>query len=203
MSILAAWCLTLIMTRTDSIPPAISNPSAWVAVLRDYESQHGRDAWSYQELSEARKAVLDPYYSTKAASAWQRSLVMLYLDYYPLLLLMMVLICGGMAWNYSRHNRWGKALLVNLIWFLLMWLALMPVQPATEPVAVVKYQGLLLHEGNGQSYPVVARGDQGRISLAAGVEARLISERTNGWVQIRLSDGKIGWVPTETVYLVR
>ncbi|HQR06807.1 MAG TPA: SH3 domain-containing protein [Gemmatales bacterium] len=202
MSVLVVWCLSSLMNELESSPPAVNNPSAWIAVLRDYERQHGRDGWSYQELSEARAAVLDPYYSVKAASGWQRTLVSLYLDYYLVILLMIVVTCGSLAWNYSRGQRWGSVLVVNLIWFALMCMALLPIQPGTYPTAVVKYQATLLREGNGLSYPVLVR-DQSRIALAAGVEARLLAERSNGWVQIQLSDGSVGWVPTEVVYLVR
>jgi len=190
------------MTEVDSTSPTVNNPSAWIAAVRDYERQHGRDAWSYQELSDARTAVLDPYYSVKPATGWLRSMISLYLDYYPVILLIIVVICGCLAWNYSRRKYWGSVLLVNLIWFVLMWVALVPVQPATYPIVVVKYQGTPLREGNGLSYPVVVR-EQARINLAAGVEARLLAERTNGWVQVQLSDGTVGWMPTETVYLVQ
>lgn len=202
MSILLAWCLVLFMTGMESTPSNVNNSSAWIAVLRDYERQHGRDAWSYQELNEARTAVLDPYYSVKTATGWVRSLASLYLDYYPLLILFFLIICGSLVWHYTKQKRWGSVLLVNLIWFVLMWIVLLPVQPATNPMVVVKYQGTQLREGNGLSYPVVVR-EQARINLAAGVEAQLLAERNNGWVQMQLTDGTVGWAPTEAVYLIR
>ena len=59
-----------------------------------------------------------------------------------------------------------------------------------------------LREGNGLSYPAVVR-DQLRITLSTGVEALLLAERDNGWVQIQLADGTVGWTPTESVYLLR
>lgn len=202
MSILVVWCLSLFMAEMESTPSVANNPSAWIAVLHNYEHQHGRDAWSYQELSDARTAVLDPYYPVKPASGWMRSLVLLYLDYYPLILLVITIVCGMLAWNYSNRKQWGSVLAINLIWFLLMWMALQPMQRATQSMAVVKYQGTQLREGNGFTYPVVAR-DQARINLAAGVEATLLAESSNGWVQVKLTDGSVGWVPTDSVYLVR
>ena len=201
MSILAAWCLSMFMTEVESTPPAANNPSAWIAVLRDYERRHGRDAWSYQELSDARAAVLDPNFTVKARPAWLYSLMFLYFQFYPVLLLILFVTSCWLAWKYSIGKRWGTVLFVNLLWFVLMWMSLLPLQPNTDPAAVVKYQGTSLREGNGLSYPAVVR-DQTRIYLAAGVEARLLAERSNGWVQVQLADGTVGWMPTEAVYLL-
>ena len=203
MNLLIVLCLSLLLT--DAAPPpatTANNSAAWIAILRDYERQHGRDAWSFQELSEARAAVLDPYYSGKALPGWLHNLTILYLQYYPVLFMAIFVIGAWLTWKAAASHRWGNGLFANMLWFVLMWMLLLPFQPDAQPWTVLKYQGTLLREGNGLSYPVIVR-DRSRINLAAGVEARLLAERSNGWVQIQLSDGSVGWVPTTAVYVVR
>ena len=203
MSILAALWLSILFSGVESpVPTAANNPAAWIAVLRNYENQHGRDAWSYQELADARTAVLDPHYSVKALPGWLHDLTVVYLRYYPVLLLILFVIGLRLAWNRSKTHRWGSQLFCLLSWIVLMWLALLPMMTETRPAAVLKYQGTVLREGNGLSYPVVVR-DNARISLAAGVEVLVLAERNNGWVQLQLAGGTVGWAPTESVYLVR
>ena len=202
MSIHAVLWLTILFSGVESpTPAAANNPAAWIAALRDYENQHGRDDWSYQELADARAAVLDPHYRVKAAPGWLQGLTVAYLRYYPILLLIIFFIGLHMVWKYSESHRWGNQLFCLLSWFVLMWLALLPVMTDTRLGAVLKYQGTLLREGNGLSYPTVVR-DHSRISLAAGVEVLVLAERNNGWVQLQLVDGTVGWVPTESVYLL-
>ncbi len=203
MSIHAVLWLTILFSGVESpVPAAANNPAAWIAALRDYENQHGRDDWSYQELAEARAAVLDPHYRVKAVPGWLRDITVVYLRYYPALLLIIFFIGLRMAWKRSESHRWGNQLLCLLSWFALMWLVLLPVMTETRPAAVLKYQGTLLREGNGLSYPAVLR-DHARIGLAAGVEVLVLAEGSNGWVQIQLADGTVGWTPTESVYLLR
>ncbi|MFT3881252.1 MAG: SH3 domain-containing protein [Gemmatales bacterium] len=202
MSILVACCLTVFVKEAAWIAPEENHPSAWIAVLRDYERQWGRDAWSYQELSEARAGVFDPYFAVKASSGWLYQLSLLYFSYYPVLFAAVSILCGWIAWRYYRRNQWGSVLMVNLLWFLLLWTALLPVQPTSAPAAVIKLQGVPLREGNGLTYQETRRGST-RLTLAAGVEADLLAEAQNGWVKIELADGTAGWVPTDAVYLVR
>jgi len=201
MSIHAALLLILLTGAESPVQPA-NNPAAWIAVLRDYENQHGRDAWSYQELCEARAAVLDPHYSVKAAPGWMHDFTIIYLQYYPVILLIVFVLGIRLAWTRSKDNRWSNQLACLLSWFVVMWLLLLPLMPETRPAAVLKHQGAILREGNGLSYAAVVH-DNRRINLAPGVEALVLAERNNGWVQLRLSDGTIGWVPTESIYLVR
>lgn len=202
MSILATFCMSLLVHSFDRSLVPTSNPSAWIAVLRDYESRLGRDAWSYQELCNARSSVLDPYYSVPPASGWMKSLFSIYLNIYPLVFCLIVILCGCLAGYHAWRNNWGTVLFVCLMWFFLMWMLLLPVQPQSTPIAVVKLQGTQMREGNGVSYPVVMR-DKALLKLAAGVEARLLAERSNGWVQLQLPDGTVGWTPADSVYLVR
>lgn len=203
MSIHAALWLSILFSGVESpVSKAANSPAAWIAVLRDYENQHGRDAWSYQELTDARTAVLDPHFSVKAVPGWLHEITIVYLRFYPVLLLIIFVIGLRMAWIRVESHRWGKQLFCLLSWFILMWLVLLPVMTDTRPAAVLKYQGTLLRQGNGLSYPAVVR-DNARISLAAGVEVLVLAERNNGWVQIQLADGTVGWAATESVYLLR
>jgi uncharacterized protein YgiM (DUF1202 family) len=203
MSIHAALLLSILFAGVESPSlTAANNPAAWIAVLRDYENQHGRDAWSYQELADARTAVLDPHYSVKTLPGWLHDLTVVYLRYYPVLLLIIFVIGLRLVWKRSQSYRWGSQLFWLLSWFILMWLVLLPVMTETRPGGVLKSQGTVLREGNGLSYPMVTR-DNARISLAAGVEVLVLAKRSNGWVQIQLADGTVGWAPTDSVYLLR
>jgi hypothetical protein len=60
---------------------------------------------------------------------------------------------------------------------------------AQYPLVIIAKDKVRLRKGNGFSYPV--RDD---MNLNRGVEARLLYRRGE-WLQIELSDGKIGWVP--------
>ncbi len=66
---------------------------------------------------------------------------------------------------------------------------------AAHPLAVVARDGMLVRRGNGIAFP--PRYD---VPLNRGVEGRLLLER-EGWVQIELSGGEIGWLPREAVLL--
>ena len=195
--------LLLVCIATMLLEPTTphSSPAAWIAVLRDYEQKHGRDVWSYQELCEARTAVLDPYYSAKSPPAWLYTINLLYLRYYPVLFLIVLLGGLSLIWQRITKRNASKTLLFIAGWFLLMWMMLMPIEPRGQTAAVLKSQSML-REGNGASYPLVTR-EGTPLLLAAGVEAQLLAERSNGWAQLKLTDGTVGWVPTDTVYLAR
>ncbi len=62
-----------------------------------------------------------------------------------------------------------------------------------RPLVVVAEDGLILRKGDGPTYP--PRYD---MPLNQGVEARRLFER-DGWVQIELSGGEVGWAPREDV----
>jgi tetratricopeptide (TPR) repeat protein len=57
-----------------------------------------------------------------------------------------------------------------------------------RPVVVIAANGVLLRKGHGRSFP--PRFDT---PLARGVEASLLFQR-DGWLQIELSGGEVGWV---------
>jgi tetratricopeptide (TPR) repeat protein len=64
-----------------------------------------------------------------------------------------------------------------------------------RPLAVLSEDGVLLRKGDGLTYP--ARYET---PLNKGAEARRLSER-NGWVQVELSGGEVGWVRRDCVLI--
>ena len=64
-----------------------------------------------------------------------------------------------------------------------------------RPLAVVAEDGVLLRKGDGLAYP-----PRYETPLNKGVEARRLFER-DGWVQLELSGGEVGWVPHEDVHI--
>lgn len=59
---------------------------------------------------------------------------------------------------------------------------------AEPPVVVIASDGVLLRKGNGSAFPAWSE-----VPLNRGVEAEQILSR-DGWVQIRLPGGEVGWV---------
>jgi tetratricopeptide (TPR) repeat protein len=110
-----------------------------------------------------------------------------------------VVACAALTrWLMVRHARLlGVALFsVMLAMGLAAWL-LVRVQEERErdehPLVVIAQDGVLLRRGNGPAFP--PRYIQ---PVNRGVEARRLFER-DGWVQIELSGGEIGWVPRDAV----
>lgn len=174
----------------------------WIAVLHDYERQYGRDAWSWKELSTARSAVHDPHLPSLTIPAWLNGIYAVYLNCYPIILMIMM-ACGGYAvircW---RRQQMGWGLATALIWFLIMWAGIELASGSHQQVAVIKHPGVVLREGNGMSYRTVQLDGQ-PWQLAPGVEVEIAAERENGWVQLKKTGTLLGWVPAESVYLVR
>jgi tetratricopeptide (TPR) repeat protein len=69
-----------------------------------------------------------------------------------------------------------------------------------NPLAVVSTDSTLLRKGNGLSYPP-QEINSAPVRLNRGVEARVLTRRDNGWVQIELANGLIGWVPRDRVLI--
>jgi hypothetical protein len=97
-------------------------------------------------------------------------------------------------WLMTRHGRLlgltGLAFLLALA--LSIWLVILTRQAqdtAAHPLVVIAQDGVLLRRGDSPTFP--PRYDT---PIHRGVEARLLFER-DGWVQIELSGGEIGWVP--------
>ena len=109
------------------------------------------------------------------------------------------LACAALTrWLMVRRVRLlGIALLsLMLAMGLAAWL-LVRVEEEREwgehPLVVIARDSVLLRRGNGTAFP--PRYDT---PVNRGVEARRLFER-DGWLQIELSGGEIGWVPREAV----
>jgi tetratricopeptide (TPR) repeat protein len=75
-------------------------------------------------------------------------------------------------------------------------------EDARRPLAVVAADEVVLRKGNGDAYP--AREIHSiAVRLNRGVEARVLGSRPNGWLQIELADGLVGWVPRSQALLDR
>ena len=93
-------------------------------------------------------------------------------------------------WYMARGRKKLVAGLVLLgVGLLLGWLVFQRQDGGTEPpVVVIARDGVLLRKGNGAAFP--AWSEQ---PLNRGVEAEQIHAR-DGWLQIRLPGGEVGWV---------
>ena len=60
-----------------------------------------------------------------------------------------------------------------------------------RPLVVIIDDGVLLLKGDSEAFP--PRYDT---TVNRGVEARLLFER-NGWLQIELTGGEVGWIATK------
>jgi tetratricopeptide (TPR) repeat protein len=69
-----------------------------------------------------------------------------------------------------------------------------------HPFAVVAEDEVTLRQGNGLSFPPT-RANGKQVVLHSGTEARIRCERPNGWVQLELPDGRIGWVHRQQVLI--
>ncbi len=83
-----------------------------------------------------------------------------------------------------------------LTWFLGQYARTLAAEDA-HPLVVIAEDGVLLRKGDGLAFP--PRYDT---VVNRGVEARLLFER-DGWVQIELSGGEVGWVLGEYVLVDR
>lgn len=178
-----------------------ANPSSlagWIACLRKYELDHGRDAWSWTELSHARAQVLDPYFGIASLPEWAVTCWSILHQAVPLLLLLTTLAGCVLYFLYWKQKRWTSCILITVLWYLAIWSLLIIKEPAHIPMAVIHQPGLVMRQGNGLSYEVCQWNEQ-PVKLAEGVEARWIAERENGWVKIELEHGLIGWVPRDGI----
>jgi hypothetical protein len=119
---------------------------------------------------------------------------------FALAVLAYILLCACLTrWCLVRHGRWlvaaGCALVVGLLPAGLLVLDLQ--MQSARPVVVIAANGVLLRKGNGQAFP--PRFDT---PLNRGVEASLLYRR-DGWFQIELSGGEVGWVPASDAVVER
>jgi len=178
-----------------------SSLAGWIACLRKYELDHGRDAWSWTELSHARAQVLDPNFGSVRLHEWAISCWSIVLHVVPAILLLATLAGCLLCYQYWKQKRWTRCILVTVLWYLAIWSLLIIKEPAHIPMAVILQPGLVMRQGNGLSYEMTRWNDQ-PLKLAEGVEARWIAERDNGWVKIEIQEGLTGWVPRDGLILV-
>lgn len=154
-------------------------------------------------LAHARERVAQPETSgvppTPANRAWLpggtlRLLALLAFGAYSL---------GWLLWTggrMARQSTLGRHALVA--WLLALVLggvlardAWQAYREASEPLIVVRQEGVHLRQGNGLSYP-----PHRDAPLPPGTEATLLFERS-GWVQVELASGEVGWLPRAAVLL--
>jgi hypothetical protein len=119
----------------------------------------------------------------------------------------------GPAWAYALAAvlslagwaclaRWlmlrnGRVLAAGLALLVLAagasWLVLRGRERPPRPVVVLARNGVLLRRGDGEAFP-----PRYATPLPRGVEAELLYER-DGWLQVELSGGEVGWVAATEV----
>ncbi len=114
--------------------------------------------------------------------------------------LLWLLACGGVARFVMTRAGWWLGFagvwLVALTALAALWLHDDRARTReNEPALVVLAQDVTLRKGNAETFPLRLDGAS---RLPRGVEARELTRR-GGWIQIRLWNGVIGWVPEKAV----
>ena len=123
-----------------------------------------------------------------------------WLPRWPSLLLLLAVVCYSLGWlalarwYMVRRAPWLKAGLMLLAFTLLpaagfAWEEWQLHQDLARPLVVIARDDTYLRRGNGAAYP--PRYDT---PLHQGTEARLLFDRRDGWLQIELAGGEVGWV---------
>lgn len=147
-----------------------------------------------ENLAEARRQVLDP--PAQPGSAWPAWLprpgrpwqVRLAMGGYLLGWALLTL------WLFQRRWLIAGGGCVAFALALGGWAYREDQYDRQRPVAVVADDGVVFRKGNGDSYPAVEVSGVA-LKLNRGVEARVLGDRPNGWVQLELADGVPGWTP--------
>jgi hypothetical protein len=156
-----------------------------------------RDARVQANLAEARSLVVDAprdrgwQLSTRPEENWISAAVVY-------LLAWVALAC----W-LQRPTRRRLLLAVVLFASFLGVFALVvreSLQARRQPFAVVADAEVLLRRGNGDSYAPVMAADT-RVRVLRGTEVTVRTSRANGWLQVELPSGVVGWLPRDAVLL--
>lgn len=182
-------------------PERPANQLAWLATLLDYERHAGRNAWSWNQLQSVRHSFADPTIRTPWWKEWVETFYAIYLNWYPLVLILLCLLSGLLILRAWRTQHLVRGILFALLWFVLLYLGHTALQGTQAPVAVVKQDGVMLREGNGLSYRTVNKDGQ-LVRLPMGCELEITARRENGWVQVKQSGSLMGWLPEEVVFIV-
>jgi hypothetical protein len=162
------------------------------------------DARLRANLAEARRAVVDaPTGREATSSSWAPQLS----RPFQVRLAFGCYLAAWIALGFSllQSARWpylgGLALLLVAIG---LGLAVYGVEARDRerPVVIVTGDGVALRRGNGVSYPLVEVNGVA-VKLNRGVEGRVRATRPNGWVQLALDNGLVGWVPGDLVLVDR
>jgi hypothetical protein len=158
-------------------------------------------------LEEAREQVVYPDNTAFGRPAFVQGKLLLPAWASNLILATAALLYGlGCAavtrWLMVRRVCWVVAGGITLLVASLLTLELIQVARGVEaegahPLVVIAEDGVLLRKGDSLAFP--PRYDT---VVNRGVEARLLFER-EGWAQIELAAGEVGWVPREYVLIDR
>ncbi len=117
--------------------------------------------------------------------------------------LMYLLSCLVLTRWWMTRSRRTLALGVFLLFqvgtttVLVGYRAKLAAEEATHPLVVIRAANVKLLQGNGPDYPT-----RYETSARPGVEGRLLFER-DGWLQIELAGGEVGWVKVDQVLVDR
>lgn len=175
--------------------------AAMIAYLRHREYQHGKYPEWQGPLRSLRAEVVDALFAQPPTPDWVHRTQEFVLYAFPVLLLLTVVGGAYLVRRNWRRHRLTRAAAWCVVWFAALLALYFAVRPDRGPAAVVRQDGVVLRQGNGLSYPPHVH--QGLpVRLAAGVEGVVRVRRPNGWVQVELSTGAVGWVPQDAVYFV-
>jgi uncharacterized protein YgiM (DUF1202 family) len=197
-----ALAALLLVTFDETARPA-PETALRIQAIRGFELLHGRTEATWNALSQARLQVRDSIYPPTQLPLWLDHAYRILLSWqFPIF----ILILGGGSivalhlWRGCRirHGSIVPPLSWAAAWFLMLACLLLAIHPDPRPQAVVATDATPLRLGNGISYSVQLYHDT-PIRLAAGLEVLIRTSRDNGWTQIELPDGRLGWVPTSAL----
>lgn len=174
-----------------------------IAAYRRAEQRLPRDPALAANLCHARELVLEP--PTSPSEPWWP--VALRLSAHEIHLAATFLWLTGWGFAFGYMVRPSRAWLATAMFLIVLSGSLEVTyrwgeyDRSVRPEAVVKRNGVILREGNGATYPALLRNNL-PVILNAGVEVRILTERPNGWVKVRLDTGDMGWIPSETLVVI-